>query len=384
MTPIAHATTSTDSVTTPLIPAMTSLAQSGGSWADRVEAEIMETRATSQVQLNPKTSLWSKIVGTVPNDEGLNLNCEELAGENVKISMDDIKDEIIYWKTAVICYVLGSNPPLNVIDGYFRRIWEGLRIDKIAQVNRGIFLIRFHTIERRIKVIEEGVQMFDKKPVVVKPWEPEVDVSKEKVDRIPVWIRLKGSDIKYWGKNALTKISGMVGKPLKVDRATTNKERLAFARVLVEMSINQQYPKQVMFENEVGKIVKQEVYYEWKPTLCSNCKNFGHDLQDCRKLHKEEAETRRKQIEQGKQTTEEPNQNKMHNKGENKASDKRIEKQQNDPKTIPTRNTFEVLDKGGSAEELRQSKPSTSCPEGELGVMGPGRGRGGGKPLPNG
>lgn len=54
----------------------------------------------------------------------------------------------------------------------------------------------------------------------------------------------------------------MVGKPLKADRATTNKERLAFARVLDEVSINQQYPKQVMFENEVGKIIKQEVYYE--------------------------------------------------------------------------------------------------------------------------
>lgn len=97
-------------------------------------------------------------------------------------------------------------------------------------------------------------------------------MSKEKVDRIPVWIRLKGLDIKYWGNNALTKISGMIEKPLKADRATTNKERLAFARVLVEVSVNQKYPTQVMFENEMGKIVKQEVYYEWKTTLCPKCK----------------------------------------------------------------------------------------------------------------
>lgn len=59
-------------------------------------------------------------------------------------------------------------------------------IDKIAQVNRGVFLIRFYTIESRIKVIDDGVQMFDKKPVVVKPWELDIDVSKEKVDRISV------------------------------------------------------------------------------------------------------------------------------------------------------------------------------------------------------
>lgn len=42
----------------------------------------------------------------------------------------------------------------------------------------------------------------------------------------------------------------MIGKPLKVDRATTNKERLVFARVLVEVSLNQKYPTSVFFENE--------------------------------------------------------------------------------------------------------------------------------------
>lgn len=78
---------------------------------------MIETGATSQVQLNHETSSRRKIVGTTPNNKGLNLNCEELAGENVKMTMDDIKEEITYWKIAVICYVLGSNPPLNVIDG---------------------------------------------------------------------------------------------------------------------------------------------------------------------------------------------------------------------------------------------------------------------------
>lgn len=100
--------------------------------------------------------------------------------------------------------------------------------------------------------------------MVVKQWEPNIDVSKEKVDKIPVWIRLR-----YWisnmGKAALKIIVGMVGKPLKADKATTNKERLAFARVLVEISLNQKYPTSVLFENEWGEIIEQDVKYEWKP-----------------------------------------------------------------------------------------------------------------------
>lgn len=87
----------------------------------------------------------------------------------MKITMDDIKDEIIYWRSVVICYILGSNPRQTVMEGYFKRVWGSLGIYKIAQVNRGVFIVRFHSPENKERVVEEGIRMFDKKPMVVKP-----------------------------------------------------------------------------------------------------------------------------------------------------------------------------------------------------------------------
>lgn len=175
-------------------------------------------------------------------------------------------------------------------------------IDKISQVNREVFLVRFHSVESKLKVVEDGVQMFDKKHVVVKPWKSEIDMKKEMVDKIPVWIQLTGLDIKYWGKRALTKIDGLVGKPLRVDKATTKNERLSFARVLEKISLNHKYPSMIMFENEHGKIVEQEIHYEWKPTLCLKYKNFGHDLKECRKQkrrrRRKQSGTRRNRTQQ--------------------------------------------------------------------------------------
>ncbi|XP_009777272.1 uncharacterized protein [Nicotiana sylvestris] len=142
------------------------------------------------------------------------------------------------------------------MDGYFRRIWGNRGIDKVALVNKGVFLMQFQSEESKIRIIEEGDKMFDKKPVVIRPWKQDIDMKKETIDKIPIWIRLTGLDIKYWGKNALMKIAGMVGKPLKVDRATSQKKRLTFARILVKVSINQQYPSKIMFENEYGKIIE--------------------------------------------------------------------------------------------------------------------------------
>ncbi|XP_019225380.1 PREDICTED: uncharacterized protein LOC109206958 [Nicotiana attenuata] len=237
-------------------------------------------------------------VGPIPQTEGFDLSSEELTYQNVKITIDDIKDKVGYWKSAVICYVLGSNPPLVVMDGYFKRIWGYRGIDKATVVNKGVFHVRFQSEEARNRTVEEGVQMFDKKPIGIKPWKQDIDMKKETIDRIPIWIRLIGLDIKYWGKSALTKIAVMVGKPLKADSATSQKERLTFARILVEVSINQQYPSTIMFENEYGKIIEQRVMYEWKPVNCPTCNKFGHDQSDYRKnTKKEEEREKQRQIQ---------------------------------------------------------------------------------------
>lgn len=49
--------------------------------------------------------------------------------------------------SAVVCYVLGANPPLSVMEGYFKRIWGKLGLDKIAFMGKGIFIVRFTTVE---------------------------------------------------------------------------------------------------------------------------------------------------------------------------------------------------------------------------------------------
>lgn len=40
----------------------------------------------------------------------------------VKITEEDIEDEIAFWNSALVCYVLGANSPLSVMEGFFRRI----------------------------------------------------------------------------------------------------------------------------------------------------------------------------------------------------------------------------------------------------------------------
>ena len=41
-----------------------------------------------------------------------------------KIEKVDVKSEIEYWQNAVICSVLGANPPYEIMQGFVRRTCE--------------------------------------------------------------------------------------------------------------------------------------------------------------------------------------------------------------------------------------------------------------------
>lgn len=103
------------------------------SWADIVENEV-EHEGTLGVepQSAPKMRLWSRIVANSPDVDELELKTNESTKQNVKITMEDIKEEVEYWSSAVICCVLGCNPPPVVMNDYFHRIWGKLGIDKAA------------------------------------------------------------------------------------------------------------------------------------------------------------------------------------------------------------------------------------------------------------
>lgn len=65
---------------------------------------------------------------------------------------------------------------------------ESVVVDKVAQINKGVFIVSFHSTEGRTKTIEGGIQIFDKKPIMVKPWKPGMEMSKVMVEHVPIWI----------------------------------------------------------------------------------------------------------------------------------------------------------------------------------------------------
>lgn len=117
----------------------------------------------------------------------------------------------------------------------------------------------------------------------MKKGHPDMDFQKEEFKTVPIWIHLLALDLKYWGDKFLYKLVVRIGKPLRLDQATLTKERLQYARIMIEVTMSQVFPGNIEFENEKRVIVRKAIVYEWKPIQCFKCHIIGYSVNECKK-----------------------------------------------------------------------------------------------------
>jgi len=106
----------------------------------------------------------------------------------------------------------------------------------------------------------------------------------EEFATVPVWVQLPDLPLECWNARALSKIASRIGKPISTDKMTLSKERLSFARVMVEVDASKELVSSLEIKLPTGDIYDQLVVFEIKPKYCKKCKVFGHIEGDCSKV----------------------------------------------------------------------------------------------------
>ncbi|KAJ8420659.1 hypothetical protein Cgig2_021461 [Carnegiea gigantea] len=156
--------------------------------------------ASSSLVLNTakQPNLTSSLTSLVEPLEGTKLKYIPLATINgtkcAKLDKEDVDSEVEYWQNVVLCSVLGTNSPFEVIKGFLNRIWSDFAIYKILHVRKGVFLVRFENLQDKQQVEKRGIYYFDNKPFLVKAWNPKMDLHTETIKSLPLWEVTKDND----------------------------------------------------------------------------------------------------------------------------------------------------------------------------------------------
>ncbi|XP_074314336.1 uncharacterized protein LOC141649548 [Silene latifolia] len=232
--------------------------------------EARTTRTMGEIMGIPVINL-----SAIVEDAQTDTENEDDDGEGWTTVSDDVQPEIEYWSSAVVCYVLEGNSPWELLSGFINRLWGKYKYDKISFLPNGAFLVHFPTLECKTLVLQQGFPMFNNKPLIVKPWSEECSLAKEKVKFVPIWVRLCGLPLKFWGASSLAKISTLLGKFMRCDAATMEKTKLGYARIMIEVEVGQKFPDKIFFKDAKGNDISVLVEYEWKPDVCASSPTGG-------------------------------------------------------------------------------------------------------------
>nr|GEU35497.1 hypothetical protein [Tanacetum cinerariifolium] len=143
------------------------------------------------------------------------------------------------------------------------------------------------------QVLEQGPWLICNVPLILTKWTPNMVLTKDKVTKVPVWVKLHKIPVMENTKDGLSIISTKIGKPVMLDAFTTSMcsdawGRMGYGRTLIEISARKELKKEVIMgvpdvEGKGHTNVSIQVEYEWKPPLCSECHAFGHNIKQCPK-----------------------------------------------------------------------------------------------------
>lgn len=125
-------------------------------------------------------------------------------------------------------------------------------------------------------------------------------VNKVEPVAVPIWVSVFNVPHELWYGGGIGKLMSGIGKPLLMDKVTKERcvsksGRAGYARVLVEASADKELPMFIEVEYpskgmQLGRIVKLDVGYQWKPSMCAHCKVFGHNHVNCENRPRTEEE----------------------------------------------------------------------------------------------
>ena len=145
-------------------------------------------------------------------------------------------------------------------------------------------MLKFSKTEDRDWVVEKGPWMiYGTKPFMLRSWEEGGSFDMTSFERVPMWVKLHDLHPYFRSEYMLEMIGSMIGIPICLDAVTASNLKHEFARILVEVSVEEMNRFEAILVSSTGEEFVIPIDFEWAPWSCSHCECFGHMEEFCPK-----------------------------------------------------------------------------------------------------
>jgi hypothetical protein len=204
----------------------------------------------------------------------------------VKPPKEAIEEGILKWSSSLVGQFLDKPLPYYIVKRTVENLWAQYGKVEVYLLENGLYLFRFADEKSRDEVMEAKIWHMANKPLILRRWSPGMQLLKLSLSSVPIWIKMHNLPIEFWNTTCLSYVASGIGKPLCADSVTEEQLRIGFARVLVEVSIDSDFPKEIEIVGVDGNRVVVGIEYPWIPVKCMKCKSFGHLAHTCTKVEK--------------------------------------------------------------------------------------------------
>ncbi|CAN1829884.1 hypothetical protein LINPERHAP1_LOCUS32682 [Linum perenne] len=170
------------------------------------------------------------------------------------------------WSNSVVVRLLGKSIGYAYLCHRLHVIWKPLGNIHIVDLDKNCFLVKFALEQDYFKALTGGPWTILDHYLAIHQWDHSFRISNDLPKKMVVWVRFPHLPIHLYHPQILTSLGNLIGKTVKVDFNTQRAERGKFARIAIELDLNEPLAPVVEIDG-----VSQAIEYENMPSLCFGC-----------------------------------------------------------------------------------------------------------------
>ncbi|XP_058750187.1 uncharacterized protein LOC131623206 [Vicia villosa] len=219
------------------------------------EEEPIESQTLEKsIEDTEARKLWVEVLSgnrNLGNGMAIEFVTPKIINGEVEIEIDesDIENEVKFWDSTLAMYVLGGDLSMNIIKQFMMMMWNFVKPPDMYYNEEGYSILRFHSYHDKDAVLMKGPYTIRNVPMFLREWKPAFNLKNDMLRTLPIWVKLPQLPLHLWGVRSLSKISNSLGNPLVPHECTTNKFRILYVRILLEVDISQELAKETTIKD---------------------------------------------------------------------------------------------------------------------------------------